>query len=150
MAEQNGGLGLVDKVKQGAVSQLNTQKNRAIDGITSVVDAMRQSSSELREEHGTIASYVDDAVSHVDSFANRIKQKDARELWDDAQRFARGNPAVFVGSAFAIGLLAARFFKSSRQNNTPNSWNAAPSSGGTQRRPHGLATQANWICIGLS
>ena len=33
------------------------------------------------------------------------------------QRFARRQPAVFIGSAFALGLVGARFLKSSRQQN---------------------------------
>ena len=31
----------------------------------------------------------------------------------DAESYARRNPAVFLGSAFVLGILAARFFKSS-------------------------------------
>jgi hypothetical protein len=34
---------------------------------------------------------------------------------NDAQRLARRQPALFVGGAFAVGLLGARFLKSSAQ-----------------------------------
>jgi ElaB/YqjD/DUF883 family membrane-anchored ribosome-binding protein len=136
MTERNNAAqsaGLIDKVKRGAVSQLNTQKNRATDGISSVVQAVRQSTGRLREEHGTIAGYVDEAASQVDRFASDLKQKDAQELLQDAQRFARRNPAVFVGSAFAVGLLAARFFKSSRERNGRETWSGQTNYGGLHR-----------------
>ena len=35
------------------------------------------------------------------------------ELLSDAQQLARRRPALFVGAAFAIGVLGARFLKSS-------------------------------------
>jgi ElaB/YqjD/DUF883 family membrane-anchored ribosome-binding protein len=116
------GPGFIDKLKQGAVSQLNSQKDRATEGMNSVVQAVRHSTEQLREEHATIASYVDEAVSQVDRLARNLKQKDTRELVSDAQRFARRNPAIFVGSAFAIGLVAARFLKSSGDGTNGRDW----------------------------
>ena len=35
----------------------------------------------------------------------------------DAQQFARRQPAIFIGAAFAAGLLAARFMKEASSNN---------------------------------
>jgi hypothetical protein len=37
-------------------------------------------------------------------------------LIDDVEDFARREPAVFIGGAIAIGLVAARFLKSSRRS----------------------------------
>jgi hypothetical protein len=105
----------MDKVKDGAVSQLNTQKDRATDGIGSVVQAVRQSTQQLRDQrHDTIAQYVDEAAAQLERFSNALREKHIGELLDDAQRFARRNPALFIGGAFAVGLFSARFFKSSR------------------------------------
>jgi hypothetical protein len=113
----SGNGGLMGKVKDGAISQLNTQKNRATDGIGSVAKAVREGSKNLRDEqHGTIAHYVDQAASQLDRFADAVRTRDVDDMFDDVQRFARRNPAIFVGSAFAAGLLTARFLKSSRQN----------------------------------
>jgi hypothetical protein len=117
MDQQNngaGGTGLMNKVKEGAVSQLNTQKDRATSGIGSVANAVRQTMQPLRDsQQETMAHYVEQAAGQLDRFSNALKQKDVNELLSDAQRFARRNPAIFIGSAFAIGLVAARFFKSS-------------------------------------
>ncbi|MFL6280988.1 MAG: hypothetical protein ACJ731_12810 [Vicinamibacterales bacterium] len=107
--------GLIDKVRQGATSQLGVQKNKATDGIGTVAHAVRQASQQLRtQQHETIASYIDQAANQLERFSTHLRDKDAGELVRDAQQFAKRRPAVFIGSAFAIGLLGARFLKSSR------------------------------------
>jgi ElaB/YqjD/DUF883 family membrane-anchored ribosome-binding protein len=107
--------GLMDKVRQGATSQLSTQKNRATDSIGTVAQAVRQASQQLRtQHHDGIANYIDQAANQLERFSERVRDKDIGELVRDAQQFARRQPAVFIGSAFAIGLLGARFLKSSR------------------------------------
>jgi hypothetical protein len=117
----------MDRVKDGAVSQLNTQKDRTTNGIGSIASAVRHSTQELRDQHHeTIAEYVEQAAAQLDRFSNTLKGKNVGELVEDAQRFARRNPALFVGGAFATGLLCARFFKSSSdksssdRNRTPD------------------------------
>jgi hypothetical protein len=106
--------GFMGRVKERASAQLNTQKDRATDGIGSAVQAVRQSTQQLRDQkHDTVAQYIEQAADQLDRFANRIKEKNVNELLDDAQRFARRQPALFIGGALALGLLGSRFFKSS-------------------------------------
>ena len=98
---------------------------------------MRQSTQQLRDNrHETIAQYVEQAVDRVEQFADRLKQKDVDELVRDAQQFARRNPALFVGAAFGVGMVAARFLKSS--NRTPamagTGWRERTSMGGGSER----------------
>lgn len=60
--QNNQSPGLMDRLRNGAASQLGTQKNRATDGVTSVAQAVRQSTQQLRDNrHDTIAQYVDQA-----------------------------------------------------------------------------------------
>jgi hypothetical protein len=111
-----GGSGIMDKVREGATSQLSTQKDRATDGMGSIAQAVRQSTQHLRDnQHDTIAQYVEQAANQLEQFSTRLQQKDVSELLRDAQDLAKKRPAVFIGSAFAIGLLGARFLKSSRE-----------------------------------
>ena len=111
------GTGLMDRVKSSAATQLGAQKDRATDGIGSVAQAVRQSSQQLRDQqHGTIAQYVEQAADQLERFATRLKDRDIGDLARDAQDLARRRPALFVGSAFALGLLSARFLKSSNAN----------------------------------
>ena len=121
--EDNAAAGLMDKVKVGAVSQLNAQKDRATGGLGSVAHAVRQTAQPLRDaQQETIAHYVEQAAGQIDRLSDALKRKNVEELAADAQQFARRNPAIFIGSAFALGLIAARFFKSSRERDANGSW----------------------------
>jgi hypothetical protein len=112
--ESPGPGGIADKVRERAAAQLTTQKDRALDGLGGVAQAVRSTTQTLRDQqHDTIARYVEQAVDQVERLSRNLKEKDVGELVKDAQRLARRQPALFVGSAFAIGLLGARFFKSS-------------------------------------
>jgi hypothetical protein len=44
-----------------------------------------------------------------------MRNKDVGDLVGDIQQMARRKPALFIGGAFAVGLIGARFFKSSNR-----------------------------------
>jgi hypothetical protein len=114
ISESSAGAGLADKVRERAAAQLNTQKDRATDGIGSVAQVVRDTTQHLRErQHETVAGYVEQAADQLERFSQTLKNKDVRDLVEDAQRLARRQPALFVGGAFALGLAGARFLKSS-------------------------------------
>jgi uncharacterized protein (DUF2384 family) len=112
--------GVLDRVKQSATTQFAQQKDRGVDAIGSVTRAVRSTTQRLRDEkHETIARYVDQAVDRIDAWTKQLKDKDVNELVTDVQRLARRQPALVIGSAFAVGLVAARFLKSSQQGTAP-------------------------------
>jgi hypothetical protein len=105
---------IVGRVREQATAQLASQKNKATDGLGSVAQAVRQTTRQLRDEqHDTVARYAEQAADQIERFSQRLKDKDVGELVNDAQQLARRQPALFVGGAFALGLLGARFLKSS-------------------------------------
>ena len=105
---------IIGRVREQAASQLNTQKEKATDGLGSVAHAVRDTTQRLRDEnHDTVARYVEQAADQIERLSDRLKNKDVGELMNDAQQLARRQPALFVGGAFAVGLLGARFLKSS-------------------------------------
>jgi hypothetical protein len=110
--------GLVGKVREQATAQLSSQKDKATEGLGSVAQAVRQTTQHLRDnQHETVAQYAEQAAEQIERFSQGLKNKDVGELMSDAQRLARRQPALFVGGAFAIGLLGARFLKSSSPDN---------------------------------
>jgi hypothetical protein len=112
--QSSGNGGIIDKVRDKATAQLNTQKDRATDGIGSVVDAVRNATRQLRDQnHSTLADYVERSANQLERWSKDLRNKDVAELLRGAQNLARRQPAMFVGSAFALGLLSARFLKSS-------------------------------------
>jgi hypothetical protein len=108
--------GIVDRVKETATTQLTNQKDRGTDALDRVAEAVRSGTGKLRDErHDAIAGYIDKAADQIENWSRHLRGKDVDELVSDAQRFARRQPALFIGSAFALGLVGARFLKSSRQ-----------------------------------
>jgi uncharacterized membrane protein len=105
---------LADQVKQGASERLESQKTRASDNIAGVARAFRDTSSTLRQDdQAAIAGYVTQAAEQLDRVATYLQQRDIQDLLGEAERFARRQPALFVGAAFGLGFLASRFLKSS-------------------------------------
>ncbi len=124
------GRGILDKVRETATGQLASQKDRATDGLGSVAQFVRQSTQQLRDQkQDAIAGYVEQAADQIDQFSRSLRNKDVSELIDDAQQLARKQPALFIGGAFVLGLIGARFLKSSAQGN-----------GGSSRRGNGYGS----------
>lgn len=138
---------IVGRVRDRATEQLNTQKNKATEGLGSVAHAVRDTTQRLRQEnHDTVAQYVEQAADQIERFSSRLKDKDVGELMNDAQRLARRQPALFVGGAFAVGLLGARFLKSSSPDDSAernygsyerNDYGTIPTSGGGSTNAYG-------------
>lgn len=107
----------MDRVREGATSQLSSQKERATDGLGSIAQAVRQSTQPFRENNqDAIAQYIERAADQLEQFSARMRDRDISDIVDDVQRFARKQPAIFIGATFAAGVLAARFLKSSNRN----------------------------------
>jgi hypothetical protein len=140
-----GNGGLMGQVKERAGAQLMIQKDRATDGLGTIARAVRSTTQGLRDDsHNTMAEYVERTADQLERLSTRLKNTDAGELFRDAQSFARRQPLVFVGSAFALGLLSARFFKStpSTESRDQPAWQRIPTGGNsagpfTQSGPYG-------------
>jgi len=84
-----------------------------------VADAVGAMGDQLRQNDPIgLAQFADQAAEQIDRFSTYLRETDVDEMLADAQRFARRQPALFLGGAFAVGLLAARFLKSSTPSAT--------------------------------
>jgi len=110
---------VVGQAKEKAGSVLNEQKTSLASGITSVADSIRQvgenfsSSNENNQVAALAGKYGDTLAQQIEKFSSYVNEKEITELVSDVEKFARRNPILFVGGAFALGVLAARFLKSS-------------------------------------
>jgi hypothetical protein len=110
---------LMDTVKERANSQFDVQKGRATDGLAAIAGAVRQSTQQLRnDQHDGLAQYVEKAADQLERLSSTLRNKSADELMKDVRQLARRQPALFIGGSFAVGLLAARFIKSSRRDDS--------------------------------
>jgi hypothetical protein len=126
---ENTGRGAVEQVKEkaGEIAQraqeqakstLNSQKTNAAQDLGTVAEVFRETGQQLRErEHyamaDTVAQYTEKLADQVDHFSQQLRNKDIEELIYDVGNMARRQPALFLGGAFAAGILVARFLKSS-------------------------------------
>jgi hypothetical protein len=126
------GNGLFERVRERAHASIENQKDRAAEGLGTVAEAVRGSTQQLRDQrHETIARYIDEAADQIERIVQRLQHKDVREFLRDLQGFARRQPALFIGAAFAVGVISGRFLKSSPP--TSDRSYAEPSQGSRER-----------------
>ncbi len=110
------------KVTEQASSTITAQKDNLARGLSSVAHGIRSMGESLRSGEqptpvaGFTAKYGDSLAQQVEQVSNYLEKKDLREFVKDVEVFARRNPAVFIGGAFALGIAAARFLKSGNSN----------------------------------
>ena len=110
------------QVKDKAASVIDEQKTNIATSLTSVADGIRQVGENLgKDDQNQVAAfagkYGENLAGQVEKFSNYINQKEIKDLARDVEQFARRNPALFIGGALALGILAARFLKSSSSSN---------------------------------
>lgn len=99
-------------------SQLTTQKDNAAGGLGSVAQALRTTGEQLREQdQAPVSRYAEAAADMVDGVSGYLRERDVDDMLGEVERFAREQPALFLGSAFVLGFMAARFLKSSSTRN---------------------------------
>ena len=107
-----------DAVTDKAATKLDEQKSTLSGGLSTVADSVRQVGENLNSsttESGlaeAAAKYTNTAAQKLEDVAGYFETKNVREMARDLEGFARRNPAVFLGAAFGLGFLAARFLKS--------------------------------------
>jgi hypothetical protein len=79
-----------------------------------MADALRMSSRHLhRQDIHRPADYIDSAAEQVARLSDYVRDQDLWSLADKAKSMAKRQPELFLGGAFAVGFLVARFLKSS-------------------------------------
>ncbi len=112
----------VRHVKGKTVSLLDEQKSKVTEGLTSVADSIRQVGENLRNTNdenkitAATARYGEGLAEKVESFSGYLEDANIKILTRDVEKFARQQPALFIGGAFLAGLLATRFLKTSAPN----------------------------------
>lgn len=106
---------VADQARQQVSSRIAGQQDRAAEALTGVAQALRQTGRQLREQdQQAVTGYIDSAASQLERVSNYLKHNDLGQVIDDVERFARRQPALFLSGTFVLGLLGARFLKSSR------------------------------------
>lgn len=124
--------GVLNAVKNTATSQLNAQKSRATDQLDRIAENVRQSTRRLREEqHGAVAAVLERGADELERLTASLRDRDIDDFMRDLEGFARRQPALFLGSSLAAGLLLARFAKAGERQDGGRYGRRAP--GGESR-----------------
>jgi hypothetical protein len=106
----------LQQARDRASSSLGESKGQVADQFGTIADALRRTTEHLRsEDQQRIAGLTETAARQVDQVANYLRSKDARAMRADLENLARRQPAIVLGGALVLGLIGARFLKSSQR-----------------------------------
>lgn len=101
---------LADQAQETAESG----KQRLAEGAIGVAQALRHASEGLRsDEQEVVSDYTQALAGKVEEVARFLQSRDLPTMAREVSGFARRQPALFLGGAFTLGIVAARFLKSS-------------------------------------
>lgn len=121
---------------QKATEAIDERKANFTQGLTSVADTIRQiggNLSEAQEPTGVAniaAQYTNTAADKVEQLTGYLERRDFKGLVRDLEDLAHKNPAIFLGGAFALGIIAARFIKSGNSESSQTRRRISETSGG--------------------
>ena len=99
-----------DKVR----ATVTTGKHSTVEALSGIAQSLSTAGHQLRDQQNGASSFVEQAASRLDRAAKYLDTADADDLIKQTESWARNNPALFLGGAFLLGVLGARFLKSSR------------------------------------
>jgi ElaB/YqjD/DUF883 family membrane-anchored ribosome-binding protein len=104
------------QARDSAGTSLSQSRSQAADRITGIAAAVRGTSERLRSDNQAgVANLTDSLADQVERLSSYLRDRDLGEVRRDLEQFARRQPAVAVGVALALGMLGARFIKSSQR-----------------------------------
>lgn len=123
---QQSASGVANQVQQAASTLANQaggtahtvlkeQRSNAAQSLNTVSNAISQVSQQLSQNDQTapIAGVISGAADQIQNVASYLEHHNVEQIVDEVRGFARREPALFLGGAFLVGLLAARFLKAS-------------------------------------
>jgi hypothetical protein len=106
----------LQQARERAGSSLGESKNQVAEQFGTIAEALRRTTEHLRsEDQQRIAGFTETVARQVDQVANYLRSKDARAMKQDLENLARRQPALMLGGALVLGLIGARFLKSSER-----------------------------------
>jgi hypothetical protein len=100
--------------RERAGSSLSDGRRQAAEQIGGIGGALHRTSEQLRsEDQARFADVADSVGRQIDKVAGYLRDSDGRTIARDLEGLARRQPALVFAGAFALGLVAARFLKSS-------------------------------------
>jgi hypothetical protein len=103
---------VASQAKEQVNAQFDARKDKAVETIGNVATAIRETSDKLKGV-GPLGDVAGRAADGIEKVADFFEGKQIGDVVRDVEGFARREPALFIGAAFALGLIGGRFLKSS-------------------------------------
>ena len=103
---------VANQAREQVSTQFDAQKDKAVETMATVATAMRETSDKLKGV-GPLGEAAGRAADGIEQVAHLLEGKQIGDVVRDIESFAKREPALFIGAAFALGVLGGRFLKSS-------------------------------------
>lgn len=102
------------QVERAAISQVERGRHQVAQGVHTAAEALRMGAQQVSQRDGSgNTQFVERLAEPVERVSTYLERHDTREIAHDLENFARRNEGLFLSGAFALGVLGARFLKSS-------------------------------------
>jgi ElaB/YqjD/DUF883 family membrane-anchored ribosome-binding protein len=112
---------LLDKAKSTAQdrvrSAVGSRKSQAVQTVSGLAQSLLVAGQNLQDQQSPAARFVEQAAERLDRVAQYLETTEPDAIVRRTESWARQNPALFIGGAFIVGILGARFLKSSNPSN---------------------------------
>lgn len=108
-----------EKAGERVQTGLDRGRTRAASTLREVAQSLRQGTGQQQLVGGspnTGQQFVDRAAQQVQRAADFLENTEVDEMIERVETMARRQPALFLGGAFLLGIVGARFLKSSRRS----------------------------------
>lgn len=103
----------VSTAKDEGIKAAEMRREATASRVGGYGEALHASAEHFEEQDPHIASFVHGVAERIDGVAEYLRHSDLDTLREDAEGFARRNPAIFFGGLFALGLLLGNVAKAS-------------------------------------
>lgn len=106
--------GSLQNATQAAKDQAGGMLRDATAGVGEFAGALRNAAKQIDGgQNPTTARLATQAADALERMSSTLRSKDLDSMLRETERFARSQPALFIGAAALAGFLAVRFLKSS-------------------------------------
>lgn len=114
------GRHLVEDSKAQLHDQARSQTDRIAESLRQIADQLTGMVEGRPPESGAVHDYVQQAAGKVGELAQRMDERGFDGMVQDAERFARRRPGVFLAGAAAIGFGIGRLFRGAKADTGTN------------------------------
>lgn len=153
----------VSQVKEQATTAYETQRDRAVEMLTALAEALKETGQHLTDTSGngnqtdgaamSLAPYLNEAADRITHSVDFLRDKDMSGLLHEAQSLAKKQPVLFLGTMFGIGIAGARIFKGMSDDSTGGSGQSRSNRDGGQATPSstgGAEMTGSWGSEGMN